>query len=426
MADSSWEHAAEARAALNAIVTDPEHGTAALSSPRTMSNLLKDLLPDAPREKNLLVAAAEAGLADTLNEHVSQGMDPDTAISLTASSFSARSPLTPDACRWVTGEIAVALGISETSDAALISPPPGTRAGGAVATEVSPGYDSRPAGQYPPGQFSPGQGASSDRQAEPDSVGSARDSYSRAPDSVQPVAGSSPGGSAVASPGKGAPDQGWPGQGSPGQGSPGQGWPGQGWPGQGAPSSHPSSPGYQPGQGPATTSGHSASQPPGQGSYQPGTGYSPPAAGYASGYMPPSAGYTQGPSGYTPPTAFSPAENPQAYGPGVVGGMPAMTGASYQPVARPGSSRRTNTMAVTALVLGFAQFIGWIIFLLPGLLAAILAIVLGFVSMKQMRRSGEAGRGMAITGVILGFLGILIVAILVAVGVASVNSQTTG
>lgn len=407
MADSSWEHAAEARAALNAIVTDPEHGTAALSSPRTMSNLLKDLLPDAPREKNLLVAAAEAGLADTLNEHVSQGMDPDTAISLTASSFSARSPLTPDACRWVTGEIAVALGISEASDAALSSPP-GTGTGGAVATEVSPGY-----GSYPAGQYSPGQGAPSDRQPAPDSVGSARDSYSPAPDSVQPAAESFPGGSAVVSPGKGSPGQGWP----------GEGWPGQGWPGQGAPSSHPSSPGYQPGQGPAAASGHSASQPPGQGSHQPGTGYSPPAAGYAPRYTPPSAGYTQGPPGYVPPTAFSPAENPQAYGPGVAAGMPAMTGASYQPVARPGSSRRTNTMAVTALVLGFAQFIGWIL-LLPGLLAAILAIVLGFVSMKQMRRSGEAGRGMAITGVILGFLGILIVAILAAVGVA-VNSQTT-
>src|SRR5215510_14005578 len=106
-----WEHAAEARTALNAIVTDPEHGVDVLSSPRTMSNLLKDLLPDAPREKSLLVAAAEAGLADTLREHVAQGMDSDTAIRLTASSFSARTPLTPEACRWVTGEIAMALGI---------------------------------------------------------------------------------------------------------------------------------------------------------------------------------------------------------------------------------------------------------------------------------------------------------------------------
>jgi uncharacterized protein DUF4190 len=112
MADLPWEHAAEARAALNAIVTDPEHGVSALSSPRTMSNLLKDLLPDAPREKNLLIAAAEAGLADSLREHVSQGMDTPTAIRLTASSFSASTPLSPDACSWVTSEIATALGIS--------------------------------------------------------------------------------------------------------------------------------------------------------------------------------------------------------------------------------------------------------------------------------------------------------------------------
>jgi len=112
MADLRWEHAAEARAALNAIVTDPEHGVSALSSPRTMSNLLKDLLPDAPREKSLLIAAADAGLADTLREHVSQGMDTPTAIRLTASSFSASTPLSPDACSWVTSEIAMALGIS--------------------------------------------------------------------------------------------------------------------------------------------------------------------------------------------------------------------------------------------------------------------------------------------------------------------------
>ncbi len=94
MSDMSWEHASEARAALNAIVSDPEHGVAALSNAQTMSNLLKDYLPDAPREKSILVAAAEAGLADTLREHVSQGMDPSTAIRLTASSFSSSTPFT--------------------------------------------------------------------------------------------------------------------------------------------------------------------------------------------------------------------------------------------------------------------------------------------------------------------------------------------
>src|SRR5215475_9193002 len=113
LTDMSWEHAAEARAALNAIVADPQHGVAALSSAQTMSNLLNDLLPDAPREKSILVAAAEAGLADTLRQHVGQGMDPDTAIRLTASSFSATTPFTPEACNWVTDELAVALGISQ-------------------------------------------------------------------------------------------------------------------------------------------------------------------------------------------------------------------------------------------------------------------------------------------------------------------------
>jgi hypothetical protein len=166
MAGMSWEHAPEARAALNAIVTDPDHGVAALSNASTMSNLLKDYLPDAPREKSILVAAAEAGLADTLREHVSQGMDPDTAIRLTASSFSSSTPFTPEACDWVTDEIAVALGISKTPTRAdqqgagqrgagqqgagqQGGPPPGVAA---------PGYSPPPTNQAPgqgPGRPNP-------------------------------------------------------------------------------------------------------------------------------------------------------------------------------------------------------------------------------------------------------------------------------
>ena len=138
LTDMSWEHAAETRAALNAIVTDPDHGVAALSSPRTMSNLLKDLLPDAPREKSLLVAAAEAGLADTLRRYVYQGMDTNTAIRLSASSFSSTTPFTPEACIWVTNEIATALGIRRGSDGAL----------GFMPTQVAPGYGYGPAEGY--------------------------------------------------------------------------------------------------------------------------------------------------------------------------------------------------------------------------------------------------------------------------------------
>jgi len=354
----SWEHAAEARAALNAIVTDPEHGVAALSSPRTMSNLLKDLLPDAPREKNLLIAAAEAGLADTLNEHVALGMDASTAIQLTASSFSQRTPLTPDACSWVTGEIAVAMGISERNDQDL----------GARSQDRSAGL---------PGSFDDRQ-RSWDQQGPSllqDGVQSPGGGQSQAADSAPPAAAGLGAGSAVISPGQAAASSYSP--------APGVQWPG----GEAA--------GYQ-----QATPG-----------YQQATPGSPAAAGYAPATP-----------GYLPPTAFSPAQNPQAYGPGVASGMPAMPG--YQPTPQPGIVRRTNTMAVTSLVLGMVQFVGWIIFLLPGLLAAILAIVLGFVSIKQISRSGESGRGLAVTGIVLGFLAIIVVTILVAVGVESVNTQS--
>jgi hypothetical protein len=165
MSEMSWEHASEARAALNAIVTDPEHGVAALSNAQTMSNLLKDYLPDAPREKSILVAAAEAGLADTLRDHVSQGMDPNTAIRLTASSFSSSTPFTPEACNWVTDEIAVALGISQPRPSG--GQPGGAQPGGSPfggapganegqATQMAPGS---PGGYSPPPtNQAPGQG----------------------------------------------------------------------------------------------------------------------------------------------------------------------------------------------------------------------------------------------------------------------------
>src|SRR5215472_2482498 len=146
MTDMTWEHAAEARAALHTIVTDPDHGVAALSSAQTMSNLLKDLLPDAPREKSLLVAAAEAGLAAKLREHVVQGLDPSSAIRLAAASLSNSVPFTPDACAWVTNEIATAIGISRPADSA---PAPGRPQGydaiGGAPTRVT----AQPGSAYP-------------------------------------------------------------------------------------------------------------------------------------------------------------------------------------------------------------------------------------------------------------------------------------
>jgi hypothetical protein len=47
-----WDAQGEAHAALRAIVADPRYGPPALSNAQIMTNLLKDMLPDAPRESS--------------------------------------------------------------------------------------------------------------------------------------------------------------------------------------------------------------------------------------------------------------------------------------------------------------------------------------------------------------------------------------
>ncbi len=150
----------EVRAALRAIVA--EYGPDALSRPATVSNLLKDLLPDAPRVARMLVAAAEDRVSDVLREHVSQGMDTATAARLAASFFADATMYTPDACAWVVGELAVALGL--TSDVAgppTVTVPPGSVPGDAASSPrraacpirarppPRPARRGRPAGRQP-------------------------------------------------------------------------------------------------------------------------------------------------------------------------------------------------------------------------------------------------------------------------------------
>ncbi|MGI9008189.1 MAG: DUF4190 domain-containing protein [Streptosporangiaceae bacterium] len=89
---------------------------------------------------------------------------------------------------------------------------------------------------------------------------------------------------------------------------------------------------------------------------------------------------------------------------------------------------RNNTLAIAGLICGLAQFVLWFAVLIPGFIAAVLAFIFGLVSMKQIRVRGEGGRGMALTAVILGALGILggiILIILIAVGVHSQDYSTS-
>ncbi|NMM83058.1 hypothetical protein B2J88_01515 [Rhodococcus sp. SRB_17] len=64
-------------------------------------------------------------------------------------------------------------------------------------------------------------------------------------------------------------------------------------------------------------------------------------------------------------------------------------------------SRRTNSLAVVALVLGFV--------------IAPLAIPVGHVSRAQIRVTGEQGSGMALAGLVLGYLSLVGITVVVAV-----------
>jgi hypothetical protein len=95
--------------------------------------------------------------------------------------------------------------------------------------------------------------------------------------------------------------------------------------------------------------------------------------------------------------------------------LSALTADLHQPVPyRPGSypaGRRTNSMAVASMVCGIGQIFFW-------LLAGIPAIVFGHVARRQIRESGEAGDGMALAGLVMGYVGVLVPILLIA-GIAA-------
>jgi hypothetical protein len=143
-----WDVQGDAREALRIIVADPRYGPAALSNPQTMTNLLKDMLPDAPRESGVLVAASEAGVPGMLQGNVAQGMDWDTASRLAAGSLENRTALTAEACTWAVSTLGSALHL----DAAAGPPPPGT----VTAPETVPSGSSQQATTAPAARTGPG------------------------------------------------------------------------------------------------------------------------------------------------------------------------------------------------------------------------------------------------------------------------------
>lgn len=65
------------------------------------------------------------------------------------------------------------------------------------------------------------------------------------------------------------------------------------------------------------------------------------------------------------------------------------------------SSSRTNTMALVSLIAGIAS---WVV---APVAASIVAVICGHVARKQIRSTGEDGDGMAVLGLVLGYVNLI-------------------
>ena len=74
----------------------------------------------------------------------------------------------------------------------------------------------------------------------------------------------------------------------------------------------------------------------------------------------------------------------------------------------------TNSLALVSLVAGIASFV------VCPVIGAIVAIITGHMARGQIRRTGESGNGLAVAGLVLGYVHIaLAVLALVIIGIAA-------
>ncbi|TDP95815.1 DUF4190 domain-containing protein [Leucobacter luti] len=86
----------------------------------------------------------------------------------------------------------------------------------------------------------------------------------------------------------------------------------------------------------------------------------------------------------------------------------------YVPYAVPVQAPQTNTLSILALIAAF-------------LAPFVVPVVLGHISLNQIRRTGEGGRGLAIAALVLGYIQIafwvLFIAFIIWVGVVAAASS---
>jgi peptidyl-prolyl cis-trans isomerase B (cyclophilin B) len=109
-----------------------------------------------------------------------------------------------------------------------------------------------------------------------------------------------------------------------------------------------------------------------------------------------------------PPSAVAPPSYnpyyPNQQGPYGYGPQPGQApGGVYSP------QPRTNTLAIVSLILAF--------------FVSLAAVICGHIALSQIKRTGEGGRGLALAGVIIGYVGIglsLVIVVVYAIIIISV------
>jgi hypothetical protein len=114
-----------------------------------------------------------------------------------------------------------------------------------------------------------------------------------------------------------------------------------------------------------------------------------------------------------PPAAFAPP--PGAYAP--PGTQPAL--GSYGYAAPPAQAPTgTNGFAIASFVLSFF----FCFYAVP----SILAVIFGHVARGQIRRTGQQGGGLALAGLIIGYVGIALMALLLVLVIAAGDDVDSG
>jgi hypothetical protein len=149
--------------------------------------------------------------------------------------------------------------------------------------------------------------------------------------------------------------------------------------------------------------------------------YAAPSEFQQAGYPPP--GYPQDgypPPGYPPP-GYPPPGYPQAGYPQAGYPPPYQGGYAYDPYAQ-GRPMGTNGKAIAAMVTSLAGlfFCG---------VPSIVGLILGIIAMRETKRTGQEGHGMALAGVIVGVLAVagwLLYAVVIIFAIAATSTSPYG